>query len=148
MKTYMAKKEEIERTWWILDAADRPVGRLAAEAAKLLRGKHKPTFTPHVDTGDFVIIVNAARAVLTGRKGRERIYRHSGWPGGLKSVTRAEEMASRPEEAVRRIVRGMLPHNKLGDAMIGKLKVYAGPEHPHEAQQPKVWTGINTESGE
>lgn len=148
MKTYMAKKEEVERQWWVIDAADRPIGRLAAEVASILRGKHKPTFTPHVDTGDFVIIVNAARVVLTGRKGQERVYRHSGWPGGLKSVTRADELATRPEEAVRRVVRGMLPHNRLGDAMINKLKVYAGPDHPHEAQKPRPWTGPATETGE
>lgn len=148
MKTFMAKAQEIERDWWVLDAAGQPLGRVAAEAAKLLRGKHKPTFTPHVDTGDFVIIVNAAKVVLTGRKSQEPVYRHSGWPGGLKSRTRGEELAGRPEEAVRRVVRGMLPHNKLGDAMINKLKVYAGPDHPHSAQGPQPWTGPEQKSGE
>jgi len=144
----MAKTETVERSWWVLDAADQPMGRLAAEAAKLLRGKHKPIFTPHVDTGDFVIVVNASRVVLTGRKDGELVYRHSGWPGGLKTKTRAEELAQSPEDAVRRVIRGMLPHNKLGDAMINKLKVYAGPDHPHEAQQPRAWTGLERQAGE
>lgn len=148
MKTYSANPETIERTWWVLDAAGRPMGRLAADAARLLRGKHKPTFTPNVDTGDFVIVVNAAKVLLTGHKDDERLYRHSGWPGGLKSITRAEELEARPENAVRRVVRGMLPHNKLGDSMINKLKVYAGPDHPHAAQQPVVWTGPERKAGE
>ncbi len=148
MKTYMAKKETIERAWWVIDAAGRPMGRVAVEAAKLLRGKHKPTFTPHVDTGDFVIIVNASQIVLTGGKKDEPLYWHSGWPGNLKSRSRGEELAGRPEEAVRRVVRGMLPHNKLGDAMINKLKVYAGPDHPHQAQKPEPWMGMAGQAGE
>ncbi|NUQ71131.1 MAG: 50S ribosomal protein L13 [Chthonomonadales bacterium] len=148
MKTYSAKQKDIEqRTWWVLDAAGRSMGRVATDAAKLLRGKHKPIFTPHVDTGDFVIIVNASRAVLTGNKGEERIYRHSGWPGALKSKSRAEELEARPEEAMRRVVRGMIPHNRLGDAIINKLKVYAGPDHPHQAQGPKVWNGPAESAG-
>jgi large subunit ribosomal protein L13 len=115
------------------------MGRVAVEVAKLLRGKHKATFTPHIDTGDFVIVVNASQLVLTGGKGKEPVYRHSGWPGALKSVTRAAELERKPEEALRRVVRGMIPHNRLGDAIIGKLKVYAGPDHPHEAQKPVAW---------
>ncbi|MBM3496332.1 MAG: 50S ribosomal protein L13 [Armatimonadetes bacterium] len=148
MKTYSANPETIERTWCVMDAAGRPMGRVAADAAKLLRGKHKPIFTPHVDTGDFVIVINAAQVLLTGHKDSERIYRHSGWPGGIKSVTRAEELAARPEDALRRVVRGMVPHNRLGDAIINKLKVYAGPDHPHEAQQPVAWTGPARKAGE
>ncbi len=148
MRTYSAKPEAIERAWWVVDAAGKPMGRIATEIAKLLRGKHKTIFTPHVDTGDFVIVVNASSVVLTGRKSAEPIYRHSGWPGGLKSVTRGEELAGKPEDALRRVVRGMLPHNRLGDAMINKLKVYAGPDHPHEAQQPRAWTGPIEQAGE
>jgi large subunit ribosomal protein L13 len=144
MKTYTAKPEQLERTWYVVDAANLPMGRLAADVAKILRGKHKPIFTPHCDTGDFVIVVNASQVVLTGTsKQSERIYRHSGWPGALKSISRAQELEKRPEEAVRRVVRGMLPHNKLGDATITKLKVYAGPDHPHEAQKPVAWTGFD-----
>jgi large subunit ribosomal protein L13 len=148
MKTYSANPETIERKWWVVDAAGRPMGRLAADVARLLRGKHKPVFTPHVDTGDFVIVVNASQVLITGRKGNERVYRHSGWPGALKSVTRADELAARPEDAVRRVVRGMVPHNRLGDAIINKLKVYAGPEHPHSAQLPVAWTGEVRKAGE
>ncbi len=148
MKTYSANAATIERTWWVVDAAGRSMGRLAADVARLLRGKHKPTFTPNVDTGDFVIVINAEQVRLTGHKDSERLYRHSGWPGGLKSMTRAEELAARPTDAVRRVVRGMLPHNKLGDSMINKLKVYAGPDHPHAAQQPIVWTAPNSKAGE
>jgi large subunit ribosomal protein L13 len=140
MKTFSAKTEEIERTWYVIDAAGKPMGRLAVEVAKLLRGKHKPTFTRHVDTGDFVIVINAAQIVLTGRKAGEPIYRHSGWPGAIKSVSRGDELARKPEEALRRVVRGMVPHNRLGDATIKKLKVYAGSEHPHDAQKPVAWS--------
>lgn len=139
MKTFSAKAEEIERKWYVIDGTGKPIGRLAVDIAKLLRGKHKPIFTPHVDTGDFVIVVNAGRLVLTGNKAGERIYRHSGWPGAIRFITRGDEMAKRPREALRRVVRGMLPHNRLGDAMINKLKVYAGPDHPHAAQQPEPW---------
>src|SRR5512143_951641 len=139
MKTYSAKPEEIERQWYVVDAAGLSIGRIATAIARLLRGKHKPIFTPNQDTGDFVIVVNAAQLVLTGRKAGENLYRHSGWPGGLKSTTRGAELARKPQEAFRRVVRGMLPHNRLGDAQIRKLKVYAGPDHPHEAQKPIVW---------
>ena len=148
MKTFSAKPEQIERKWYVVDAANKPMGRVATEVAIILRGKHTPIYTPHVDTGDFVIVINAAQVVLSGNKASENIYRHSGWPGALKSITRGDELASKPEEAMRRVVRGMLPHNRLGDAQIEKLKVYAGPDHPHEAQKPVIWTGIKLEKGE
>ena len=120
----------------------KPLGRLAVDAAKVLRGKHKAIFTPHVDTGDHVIIINAEKAVLTGaNKPGENVYHHTGWPGALKSIKRQDELVKKPEEAVRRVVRGMIPHNRLGDAIIKKLKVYSGPTHPHEAQSPVVYTG-------
>lgn len=138
MGTYFAKREDVTRKWFVVDAAGKPLGRLAAEVAKILRGKHKPTFTPHVDCGDHVIVVNADKCVLSGTsKAGEPIYRHSGYPGGLKSTPRGEILANKPEKAVHRAIRGMLPHNKLGDAMIKKLKVYAGPDHNHQAQMPE-----------
>lgn len=136
--TYMAKKEDVESKWLIIDAAGKPLGRVAAEAATLLRGKHKPTFTPHVDVGDHVIIINAEKVVLTGNKLDQKIYyRHSGYPGGLKQMTYRQFMAKKPEEAVRKAVVGMLPHTKLGAAQARKLKVYRGADHPHEAQKPE-----------
>jgi large subunit ribosomal protein L13 len=135
MKTFSAKAGEVTRDWVVLDATGVPVGRLAQEAARILRGKHKPTFTPHVDTGDFVIVINASRAIWTGNnKADEPIYRHTLYPGGIRSVPRGEFLEKRPERLIEKVVKGMLPHNKLGDAMYRKLKVYAGPEHPHEAQ--------------
>lgn len=138
MGTYFANRENTTKKWFVIDAAGLPLGRVAVEAAKLLRGKHKPTFTPHVDCGDHVVIVNAAKLVLTGtNKGDELIYRHSGYPGGLKSVKRAKLMTETPEKAVMRAVKGMLPHNKLGDAILKKLRVYAGPDHTQEAQKPE-----------
>ena len=138
MRTYTAKPKDIERKWYVVDATGRPLGRLASQVAKILRGKHKPIFTPHVDTGDNVIIVNAAKIVLTGRgKPDEKIYWHSQYPGGLKSTTYGKMLAEKPERLVMRTVKGMLPHNTLGAAMLKKLKVYAGPEHPHEAQKPE-----------
>ncbi len=138
MGTYFANRENTTKKWFVIDAAGLPLGRVAVEAAKLLRGKHKPTFTPHVDCGDHVVIVNAAKLVLTGtNKGDELIYRHSGYPGGLKSVKRAQVMTETPEKAVMRAVKGMLPHNKLGDAILKKLRVYAGPDHTQEAQKPE-----------
>lgn len=142
--TISARPEDMEesRVWYVMDAADKPLGRLAVDAAKILRGKHKAIFTPHVDTGDNVIIINADKVVMTGAtKGKEKVHRHSGWPGALKSVQREDELAKRPDEAIRRVVRGMIPHNKLGDAIIKKLKVYRGPVHPHAAQQPVIFTG-------
>ena len=137
MKTFFAKKEEMTRKWFVIDAEGMSVGRLASEVAKLLRGKHKPTFTPHVDCGDHVIVVNAGKLVLTGHKSEEPIYRHSGYPGGLKSITRGKLMAKSPDRALRATVKGMLPHNKLGDDMIKKLRIHVGPEHNHEAQKPE-----------
>ena len=138
MRTYSPKASEINRKWFVIDAEDLVLGRLATEAARILRGKHKPTFAPHLDTGDHVIVVNAEKIVLTANKADQKlIYHHSGYPGGLKSRTFAEAQARRPEEAVRRAVRGMLPKNRLGRQMLTKLKVYAGPVHPHSAQMPE-----------
>jgi len=133
----MAKEHEVVREWWLIDAADRPIGRLATEVARILRGKHKPIFTPHCDTGDHVIIINADRVALTGNKREEPVYRHSQYPGGLKVTTRGRMLEKTPERLVERTIKGMLPHNRLGAAMYEKLRVYAGPNHPHEGQQPK-----------
>lgn len=141
MKTFMAKPEEIERKWFIIDAGGRPLGRLAAEAALILRGKHRPQFTPHVDTGDHVIIINAEKVVLTGNKLKNKKYiHHSGYPGGLKVMGYDKLMQTRPELAVQKAVTGMLPHNSLGADMAKKLRVYRGTEHPHQAQKPEVWS--------
>ena len=140
MRTFMAKAQEIERKWFVLDAANKPLGRVATEAARLLRGKHKPIFTPNVDTGDFVIIINAGQAVLTGNKINQKVmYKHSGYPGGLKETAYSRLMAEKPERALEAAVRGMLPKNRLGRKMIKKLKVFAGAEHIHQAQKPEVW---------
>ena len=140
MGTFMAKPAEIERNWYIIDAAGRPLGRTASEAARILRGKHKPIFTPHIDTGDFVIIINADQAILTGKKLDQKMYyHHSGYPGGLKEVKYKDLMAKKPVLAVEKAVKGMLPHNSLGRATAKKLKVYAGSEHPHAAQKPEIW---------
>lgn len=137
MKTFSPKATDIQRRWWILDADGLVLGRVAADAARLLRGKHKPIFAPHVDCGDFVIILNASKIRVTGGKERKKEYiRHSGYPGGLTRVRYDELLGTRPRLAVERAVRGMLPHNRLGRAMGTKLKVYDGPEHPHAAQQP------------
>ena len=139
MRTYSPKASEITRKWFVIDAEDLVLGRLSTEAARILRGKHKPTFAPHMDTGDHVIVVNADKVVLTSNKADQKmVYRHSGYPGGLKSRTFAEAQALRPEEAVRRAVRGMIPKNRLGRQMLTKLKVYAGPNHPHSAQLPET----------
>lgn len=137
MRTYQAKPQEIQRKWYVVDAEDKPVGRIASQVAKILRGKHKPIFSPHVDTGDFVVIINAAKVRLTGNKAEELIYWHTMYPGGIRSISRGKLLSERPEKAVYRVVKGMVPHNKLGAQIIRKLKVYAGPEHPHEAQQPE-----------
>ena len=138
MPTYSPKASEIQRAWYVIDAEGLVLGRLATEVARILRGKHKPTFAPHLDTGDHVVVVNADKVVLTADKAqRKMLYRHSGYAGGLKSETFAKLMARKPEEAVRRSVRGMLPKNRLGRQMLTKLKVYAGPTHPHAAQQPQ-----------
>lgn len=141
MSTFFAKAQDQERKWYIIDAAGVPMGRIATEAARLLRGKHKPTFTPNVDTGDHVIIVNAEKVVLTGNKLNDKMYRrHSGYPGGLKEIPYKKIMQEMPERAMEHAVKGMLPHNKLGARMYRKLKVYKGNSHPHQAQQPEVWT--------
>jgi len=138
--TYMAKPADISRKWYVIDAEGKALGRLASLAATILRGKHKPDFTPHIDTGDHVIIVNAAKVLLTGKKRETKEYRYyTGYPGGLKRVTYAKLLAERPEKAIEVAVKGMLPHNRLGRAMARKLKVYRGPEHPHAAQQPVKW---------
>ncbi len=138
MGTYSPKASEIQRDWYVVDAEGMVLGRLATEVARLLRGKHKPTFAPHLDTGDHVIIINADKVVLTsGKADKKMVYRHSGYPGGLRTRSYADLLAQRPEEAVRRTVRGMLPKTRLGRAQLRKLKVYAGPTHPHAAQQPR-----------
>jgi large subunit ribosomal protein L13 len=138
MKTYTAKPGEIEREWFLVDAEGQTLGRLATRIADKLRGKGKPAYTPHVDTGDFVVVVNAEKIAVTGKKLDDKIYyRHSGYPGGLKSRTLREELDRRPTEVIRKAVKGMLPRNRLARAQINKLKIYAGPEHPHEAQAPK-----------
>lgn len=138
-KTFTPKPGDIERAWHLVDATDLPLGRLASEVAQVLRGKHKPTYTPHLDTGDFVIVINADQVAVTSDKSQSKIYyRHSGFPGGIKAETFESLLARRPEAVVERAVRGMLPKNRLGRKVIRKLKVYAGPDHPHEAQQPQT----------
>ncbi|CAN5546961.1 50S ribosomal protein L13 [soil metagenome] len=139
MRTYTPKASEIERAWHVVDAEGLVLGRLATEVARLLRGKHKAIFTPHLDTGDHVIIVNADKVVLTaGKAERKMVYRHSGYPGGVRQQTYADLLERKPAEAVRRTIRGMLPKNRLGAQMLTKLKVYAGPTHPHAAQRPQL----------
>ena len=140
MRTYSPKPGEVARTWHVIDAEDVVLGRLASNVATLLRGKHKPTFAPHMDTGDFVIIVNAEKVVLTGNKRDQAFaYRHSGYPGGLRKQSFGELLDTRPDRLLEKVVKGMLPKNKLGRAQGKKLKVYAGPDHPHAAQQPKTF---------
>jgi len=140
LRTFMAKAQDIQRKWYIIDAADKTLGRLATEVAAILRGKTKPIFTPNVDTGDFVIIVNAEKVKLTGNKLQDKLYiTHSRYPGGLKQMNYETLLQKRPEVVIEKAVKGMLPHNKLGAAMYKKLKVYSGSEHPHQAQQPEVW---------
>jgi large subunit ribosomal protein L13 len=140
MDTYMAKPHEISRKWYIIDATDKVLGRLASDVAKILRGKHKPIFTPHVDTGDHVVIINADKIKLTGKKLEQKQYRyHSGYPGGLKEVSYQTLMAKQPEKAITMAVKGMIPHNRLGREMMKKLRVYRGTKHPHQAQQPEFW---------
>jgi large subunit ribosomal protein L13 len=141
MKTYQANLSTLERSWHVLDATNRPLGKLAVEVATLLRGKHKPIYTPHLDTGDFVVIVNAAKIHVGARKLDDKEYvRYSGYPGGLKRETLASLLARKPERVIELAVRGMLPKNSLGRAMLSKLKVYAGPSHPHEAQVKAGWS--------
>ncbi|HIC94293.1 MAG TPA: 50S ribosomal protein L13 [Anaerolineae bacterium] len=139
MKTYSVKAGEIKREWYLIDAEGKTLGRLASEIAKILRGKHKPIYSPHLDCGDYVIVINAEKIRVTGRKLDQKIYyRHSGYPGGLKSITLREQLAKHPERVIKAAVKGMLPKNRLGRKMLKKLKVYAGASHPHQAQQPKV----------
>ncbi len=141
MKTGFVKKETVERKWYVIDAKDQVLGRLAAEIARRLRGKHKPTYTPHIDTGDYVIIVNAEKIRLTGKKLEQKIYyKHTGYPGGLKSITANKLLQRKPERILEHAVKGMLPKNRLGRRMYKKMKVYVGPDHPHQAQQPEVLT--------
>ena len=139
MKTYAVKASEIERQWWVVDASDQTLGRLATRIATLLEGKHKPIYSPHIDTGDHVVVVNAGKVKVTGNKLiQKRYYRHSGYPGGLKEESLQALLARKPELVIERAVKGMLPQNRLGRAMIKKLKVYGGSDHPHQAQQPQA----------
>ena len=139
MRTYSAKPSDITRQWFVVDADGKTLGRMSTEIATILRGKHKPQFTPHMDVGDFVIVINAGKVKLTGKKAEQKIYyRHSGYLGGLKERPFSREIVERPERVVERAIKGMLPHNKLGREMCKKLKVYGGAEHPHEAQMPQV----------
>ncbi len=138
MPTFNPKQVDIERRWHVIDATDVVLGRLASQAAQLLRGKHKPMYARHIDTGDFVIVVNAGKVALTGNKREQKMaYRHSGYPGGLRAVPIGDLLDRRPAQVIERAVKGMLPHNTLGRHMLSKLKVYAGPEHPHQAQRPE-----------
>ena len=140
LKSYMAKAEQIERKWYVIDAEGKVLGRLATEVANILRGKNKPTYTPHVDTGDFVVVINADKVKLTGDKWNKKNYiSHSGYPGGRKEVPYNQLLAKKPEFIIEHAVKGMLPKNSLGRQMYRKLKVYAGPDHPHEAQKPEVY---------
>ena len=135
MKTYSPKAKDIEREWWVIDAADKTLGRIATQVANLLMGKHKPLYAPHIDTGDYVVVINAAKVKVTGKKTEQKIYyRHSGYPGGLKSQRFEELFGKDPARVMELAVKGMLPHNRLGRAMFKKLKVYSGSEHPHQAQ--------------
>jgi large subunit ribosomal protein L13 len=138
VRTYSPKPGDVQRQWHVIDATDVVLGRLASQAATLLRGKHKPIYAPHVDTGDFVVIVNADKVALTGNKREAKMaYRHSGYPGGLRATPYSDLLERHPEKAVEKAIKGMLPHNSLGRTMLKKLKVYAGPDHPHQAQQPQ-----------
>ncbi len=141
MSTFMAKAQEVERKWYIIDAEGKPLGRVAAAAANILRGKHRPEYTPHVDCGEFVIVINAAKAVLTGKKLDQKFYyRHTGWVGGLKAVKYSKLMAEKPEFAMTKAIKGMLPHNTVGAKSLTRLRVYAGAEHDNAAQKPEAWT--------
>ncbi|MHB1400392.1 MAG: 50S ribosomal protein L13 [Trichloromonadaceae bacterium] len=141
MSTQVAKQSDIQRNWFVVDMEDKVLGRVATEIARVLRGKHKPIFTPSVDTGDFVVVVNASKVKLTGNKLADKMYhRHTGYPGGLRSINAEKLLASKPEELIKKAVKGMLPKNKLGRQMFKKLKVYGGAEHPHDAQAPKNLT--------
>jgi large subunit ribosomal protein L13 len=146
MKTYSAKAADLQPQWYIIDAEGQVLGRLASQIAQILRGKHKPTFTPHLNSGDFVIVINAEKIAVTGKRLDQKIYyRHSQYPGGLKSISLRHTLSGKhPERALEHAVRGMVMHNRLGAQIMKRLKVYAGPTHPHEAQQPVVWTGPET----
>jgi large subunit ribosomal protein L13 len=147
MRTWNAKPHEVERRWYVVDAEGETLGRLATRIADTLRGKGKATYTPHVDTGDFVVVVNAEKVAVTGKKLQQKIYyRHSGYPGGLRERTLAQQLDRRPTEVIRMAVKGMLPRNRLSRAQLGKLKIYAGPEHPHAAQQPEPLPGTSRRS--
>jgi large subunit ribosomal protein L13 len=140
MKSYMARPHEVERRWYLVDAEGQTLGRLATQIARLLRGKNKPQYTPHVDTGDFVVVVNAEKVVVTGKKAEQKVYyRHTGYPGGLKETSYEVMMERKPTEILRKAVRGMMPRTRLGRQQLRKLKIYAGPEHPHEAQDPQPY---------
>jgi large subunit ribosomal protein L13 len=137
MKTYQAKKEELDHKWYLVNAEGKVLGRLSAELAKILKGKNKPTYTPHLDTGDFVVVVNAEKITLTGKKMKDKIYyHHTGYPGGIKEMNAEKLLAKKPTEMIRMAVKGMLPKTSLGRQMLRKLKIYAGPNHPHESQKP------------
>ncbi len=140
MKSYVARPSSVERKWHLIDAEGQTLGRLATEIAHLLRGKNKPQYTPHIDTGDFVVVVNAEKVVLTGKKAEQKVYRrHTGYPGGLRETSYEEMLERKPTEILRRAVRGMMPKTRLGRQQFRKLKIYAGPEHPHEAQRPEPY---------
>ncbi len=140
MRTFMAKATDVERKWYVVDAQNKALGRVASEIARILRGKHKPIFTPHVDTGDFVIVINAKKILLTGNKAEQKFYyRHSGYPGGIKGISYGELLKKDPRKVMELAVKGMLPHTKLGRAMFKKMKVYPGSQHPHAAQMPENW---------
>lgn len=144
MKTWITKASDVQREWFVIDAAGQTLGRLATQVATLLKGKHKPIYTPWMDTGDYVIVINVDQIHVTGRKLDQKIYyRYSGYPGGLKSISLRDQLDQNPDRVLRSAVRGMLPHNRLGRAMFKKLKVYRGADHPHAAQQPKQWTSIS-----
>jgi large subunit ribosomal protein L13 len=146
-KTYSAKRDELEARWYVIDAEGQVLGRLATQIATILRGKHKPTYTPHLNCGDFVIVVNAAKVAVTGNRLDQKIYyRHSQYPGGLRQETLRQALEKHPERVIERAVKGMIPHNRLGADVLLHLKVYAGPEHPHQAQQPVSWTLPTAES--
>ncbi len=141
MRTYTPKPADVQHAWHVIDASDIVLGRLATHVASLLRGKHKPYYTPHLDTGDFVVVVNASKIAMTGNKRQQsKVYSHSGFPGGLRTRTYDEVLNTHPERIIEKAVKGMLPHNTLGRQMLSKLKVYAGPEHPHQAQKPEPFT--------
>jgi len=140
VRTYMAKAGEVQRKWYLIDADGKTLGRVATEVARILRGKHKPIYTPHVDTGDHVIVINAAKVKVTGKKYTDKLYyRHTGYPGGIKVTNFADLLRRKPEQVIEKAVWGMIPHNRLGRRVFKKLRVYPGPEHPHAAQKPEVW---------